>query len=566
MQARFAAPIAALFASSLAARAQAPLYTVAGETFDQVGRAVAFLPDVDNDGVEDFVVGAPYDDPALTGEQLGSVALYSGKTGAKLRTFVGEHDGCEFGRSLAGVPDVDGDGYWDVLVGSPSYSVALSEQGAAYVLGSNDGLVHRKYVGASAHEFFGTSVANLGDVDFDGTNDYAVGAPYADVAGFVDSGRVTVYSGATSLVLHDWSQAAGNALFGMSLATAGDVDGDGRADYLVGAPTLSYAGVNACGAAFLFTGGIAATSVFAGSESGEHFGWSLASLGDVEDDKNGEFAIGAPYYNGAGSSRGRVRVFDLNGLRYEITGQDGWRLGFALAAAGDLNGDGVQDFAIGAPGHAAPGGDEHGAVRIHACINGGIVTTLQGFDSESYFGTALDGERDLNGDGYGELLVGAAGDNAQAGEGGSARLLLADTQKPYVYGSAKTDSEGCTPAIGFSGAASMTLGDNFHVSASGVASGVTGMLFWSYTSANTPFHGGKKLVGNPLARTLAQSSGQALDACGGSFDFHFSHAYMAANGVTAGIYLHAQYWYRDAGFAAPNNLGLTDALRFEIAH
>jgi hypothetical protein len=188
-----------------------------------------------------------------------------------------------------------------------------------------------------------------------------------------------------------------------------------------------------------------------------------------------------------------------------------------------------------------------------------------GFSDDGRFGAALASGVDFNADGADELLVGAPDETSGGVQRGAARLLLGGTPVPARYGTAKVNSTGCTPAIGYSGAPSSTLGGGLHVTATNVLPNKSGMLFWGLASSSTPFHGGTLLVAPPLIRTAAQvSGGSAL--CSGHYDFHFSQAYMAASGLSGGTTVYAQYWSRDPGFAHPDNVGLTNALRFTVAN
>ena len=133
-----------------------------------------------------------------------------------------------------------------------------------------------------------------------------------------------------------------------------------------------------------------------------------------------------------------------------------------------------------------------------------------------------------------------------------------------TYCTAKANSLGCAPTIGASGLPELTGNDAFFVVAERVLSNKIGMLFWGLAPASTPFAGGTLCIQQPLVRTPIQPSGgnPPPDDCSGTYSFHFSQAYMAANGLAPGTSVYAQYWSRDPGFAPPQNIGLTDALSF----
>ncbi len=566
--------IASLLISGVA-NAQAYLYTHDGaHGAAQAGACVAFLPDLNADGVEEYAVGSPFEDYYQNGTRRGVVRVHSGKTGNVLRVLVGPGNQSEFGASIAATPDITGDGRPDLLIGAPSHTQTLSKQGAAFLFNSNTGSQLGAYYGQSQNEFLGHAVANLRDVNGDGRDDWAIAAPFADVNGVDNSGIVRIYNGFNGALLQSWSSNSGGTLAGWSLAALGDVTGDGRADFVAGAPGANHnwSGNLSVGGAYFVRGlgnqvlgDVFATAV--GVESFEQLGLSLAALGDLNGDGRSEVAIGTPWFDNGGSSRGKVRV--LNGANaaqlFELVGgADQQRVGGALAGCGDWNGDGVRDVAVAVTGLNLVGFGARGAVRIHSGVDGAPLATHWGWENDSDFGRGLAAGADLNNDGRSELLIGAPAEDANGSNAGRVRLMLGGVATPQRYGAGKTNSAGCLPRIDFTGAASRTLGDNFHITASNVLAQKAGMMFWGFTNASTPFGGGTLLVGQPIVRTQQQNSGGA-GGCEGTFDFHFSQALMQQYNLPAGERLYAQYWHRDPGFAFPNNIGLTNALRFDVA-
>ncbi|MBI5435269.1 MAG: PD40 domain-containing protein [Planctomycetes bacterium] len=137
---------------------------------------------------------------------------------------------------------------------------------------------------------------------------------------------------------------------------------------------------------------------------------------------------------------------------------------------------------------------------------------------------------------------------------------------PTRYCTAKANSLGCVPRIAHSGAPLLGGADEFFVTATGVLSNKSGLFFFGASSASLPFGGGTLCVQPPLVRTnVANSLGGVTLDCSGSYSFHFTQMYAVAHGVAAGTTLHGQFWSRDPGFSPPQNVGLTDALRFTFA-
>jgi hypothetical protein len=145
-------------------------------------------------------------------------------------------------------------------------------------------------------------------------------------------------------------------------------------------------------------------------------------------------------------------------------------------------------------------------------------------------------------------------------------VFLARAPMPMAYCTAKTNSLGCAPAVAFSGVASRSMANNFRVRAINVRNQKSGILFWGSAQAANPFLDATLCVHQPLRRTAVQSSGGSASGndCSGTFQFHFSHAYMQANGMQAGFTRYAQFWSRDPGFAPPYNFSMSNALAFDV--
>ena len=211
------------------------LARLTGDPGDQFGQVVHGGPDVTGDGVADFVVSARLDD-APGRSAAGSVTLYDGQTLAAVWTVFGAHGGEAIGWNLQVVGDVSGDGVADVAVTSPWDDSTLTDTGLIRLLSGTDGSTLYDLRGTVERERLGRGpVIDAGDVDGDGRDDLITGAIYHSPSGLSEAGRVVVRSGVDGSPLYQSEGTAAAAWLGWSLASLGDVDGDGRTDFAAGA-------------------------------------------------------------------------------------------------------------------------------------------------------------------------------------------------------------------------------------------------------------------------------------------------------------------------------------------
>lgn len=352
--------------------------------------------DFDGDGVADFVVGAPLRD-------AGRAYLYRGGIGGldePSRIDPPASTEGYFGAAAANGGDINGDGFADILLGAPD--PFGDRDGAAYLfLGGSEAATAsattlRPPVGTRGQ--FGAAVASAGDVDGDGYADVLIGAPRSRS----DDGAVYLYrggEGGLSLSPQVLEGPIGlRSAFGQALASIGDIDGDGYGDVLVGAVA----------AVHLYRGGPAGLTLDRTMTSPvDAFGRSLA-VGDVDADGLVDVAVGAP---DEGSSAGAVYLFrgvagGLEPTPRRIAGLAGGALGTSVRM-GDVNRDGYDDLAMGAPGDVAASSD--GAVHVFLGGDTGLAPAGQRLlglaAAESRFGFALS-LADTNADGFADLVVG----------------------------------------------------------------------------------------------------------------------------------------------------------------
>ena len=334
---------------------------------DQFGAVVAGAGDVNNDGYDDLIVGAPSDEE--WGTQSGSARVFSGFDGSLLYLYVGYNAFDEVGHSVNGAGDVNGDGFDDFVIGAPGDNVAFPAGGSVRVHSGQTGSLLYTFAGQVQMEWLGYSADGAGDVNGDGYDDIVAGGIGSDVNGTI-SGVVRVYSGADGTLLYTFPGAVAFEQFGHSVSGAGDVNGDGYGDVIAGS-RMADIPFGSAGTVRVYSGqdGSVLHSIN-GTQLRDYFGSSVDSTGDMNGDGYDDFIVGAPTKSTPGSytGPGSARVYSgLTGaLMFEVQGDDfGDYLGHSVGGAGDVDADGQPDVIVGALGDDN-NGDESGSATLLA--------------------------------------------------------------------------------------------------------------------------------------------------------------------------------------------------------
>jgi hypothetical protein len=384
------------------------------------GSSVSRAGDVDNDGHDDVLVGAPYEHAGAS--WAGRAYVFGGNGGTLLHTLQSpnpESDG-RFGECVSAAGDVDNDGFDDVVVGAHLEDGGVQNGGRAYIFSGQTGTVLYTLQSPNPQTGgdFGRSVSAAGDVDNDGHGDVIVGAP-SENGGAPSAGRAYIFSGATGLVLHTLISPIPESygFFGTAVSGAGDTDGDGYDEVLVGA-FYEDGGAGGAGRAYILStqpGVLPRTLLSPSPQPDGHFGRSVSLAGDVDSDGTHDVIVGASEEDiGTMSNAGRAHVFSGGAadLLYTLESpnpEPGGKFGRTVSGAVDVNGDSHSDLVIAANDEDVGGVAGAGRTYVFSGIGGILLYTLESPlptpNGEAICGAS--GVGDVDNDGYDEVIIGS---------------------------------------------------------------------------------------------------------------------------------------------------------------
>ena len=355
-----------LFYGSATGPSTTPDWTVTGEGGANLGISAGTAGDVNNDGYDDVIIGATYSDSVWFGgsaDDGGKAFVYLGSATGLGTTAVWSiaetvQGDADLGRAVGTAGDVNGDGYDDVIIGAPGYSTGINVPGRAYVYYGNASGINNAtpwiYDYPWQWSSFARAVSTAGDVNGDGYDDVVIGTAWDDAA-------YAFYGSTTGLGSSpDWTASGNGAQLGHTVSSAGDVNGDGYDDVIIG-DNLYSNGETEEGRALVYYGSTTGLSAnpdwtYELNQANAELGFGVANAGDVNGDGYDDILVGTPRYDNGASDEGAAFLFF--GSASSLSTTPDWTvesdtadalLGYYVGTAGDVNDDSYDDMLVGAP-------------------------------------------------------------------------------------------------------------------------------------------------------------------------------------------------------------------------
>ena len=337
-------------------------------------------------------------------------------------SWTGSQPGEQYGFAVTFLGDLDGDGADSIAIGAPLHMGPTGLAGRVEVRGIWTG-VDYTLDGEWFGDQFGSTVSSIPDIDGDQVRELVVGA-WGNSQGGLLAGKVYLFSGATGALI--WARAGfPEERFGFSIADAGDTLGNGVPSIVVGAPGAS----SDTGAAYVLSsldGSVIAS--FFGDSPGDLFGHAVSAAGRIGGDPLPDILVSAPFWN---NGVGRVYAYSpaLNVQHAIVGGSPNSLFGYSIAGFPDLTGDGRDDFLVGIPA-ALVGGQAVGSASIRETLNWtNALSTWSGNQANEAFGSVVRNIGDWSGDGIDDAVLGSPAWNSTPGSN-QGRITISSTNGP----------------------------------------------------------------------------------------------------------------------------------------